>query len=338
MKRIDFEAHFLTEGFTDVLRQNKGYPKFKEDRETKDCYLSYSDDVALKLVDRIRDRLLDLDTGRLKNMDAAGIDVQVLSITAPGFEQFESSLATKMAKETNDLLADVIRKHPDRFMGFAALAPQNPQKAADELERTVKDLGFIGWNTHSNYAGTYLDDERYWPILEKAEELDVLIYLHPTIPAIPQLWKYGFALAGAPFGFGFEAAMCMIRLILSGVFDKYPGLKIMLGHYGEALPFLLTRIDWAYERPSDLTNRPKLAKKPSEYFKENVFVTTSGNFFEPAFMCTLQALGIDRIFLGTDYPYEEMTESVEFLDGLSISPGDREKVYQMNANKIGITI
>jgi predicted TIM-barrel fold metal-dependent hydrolase len=337
MKRIDFEAHFLTEGFIDVLRQNKEYPRYTEDKKTKDRYLSYADEVALKLVDRIRDRLLDLDRGRLKNMDAAGIDIQVLSITAPGFEHFEPSLATKMAKETNDLLAEVIRKHPDRYMGFAALAPQNPEGAVDELERAVKNLGFIGWNTHSNYAGTYLDDKRYWPILGKAEELDVIIYLHPTIPAIPQLFKYGFALAGAPFGFGFEAAMCMIRLILSGVFDRYPRLKIMLGHYGEALPFLLTRLDWAYERPSDLTNRPKLDKKPSEYLKENVFVTTSGNFFEPAFMCTLQALGIDRIFLGTDYPYEEMTESVQFLDGLPISSEERAMIYQLNANKIGIT-
>ena len=271
-------------------------------------------------------------------MDEAGIDVQVLSLTAPGFEQFEASLATDMVKKTNDLLAEAIQKHPDRFMGFAALAPQNPEAAADELERAVKDLGFVGWNTHSNYAGSYLDDEKYLPVLAKAAELDVFIYLHPTIPAIPQVFKYGFTSAGAPFGFGFEAALCMYRLILSGVFDKYPGLKIMLGHYGEALPFLMQRIDWAYERPADLTGRPELAKKPSEYMRDNVFVTTSGNFYEPAFMCTMQALGIDKIFLGSDYPYEGIPESIKFLDDLPISQEDREKVYHKNASQLGITI
>jgi len=338
MKRIDFEAHFATEEFMKLLLENKGFPRCRVDEQTKAHYLAYSNEVELKLVDRIRDGLFDLGVGRLKKMDEAGVDAQILSVTAPGFELFEASIATTMAKKTNDLLAEAIQKHPDRFMGFAALAPQNPDEAATELERSVKDLGFKGWNTHSNYGGTYLDDRKFWPILAKAAELDTLIYLHPTIPAIPQLWKYGFALAGAPFGFGFETAMCTMRLILSGVFDKYPGLKIMLGHYGEALPFLLTRIDWAYERPSELTGRPELSKKPSEYFKDNIFVTTSGNFFEPAFTCTVQAIGIDKIFLGTDFPYDTIQKSVQFLDGLSISQEDKEKIYHLNASRIGITV
>lgn len=338
MKKIDFEAHFMTEAFMNVMRDNKGFPRYQKDDATQIRHACFSEGVSLKLVDRIRDGLLDLGEERLRHMDAVGIDVQLLSLNAPGFEQFEASVATAMAKQTNDLLAEVIKNYPSRFMGFAALAPQRPLEAAAELERAVKDLGFKGWNTHSNYAGTYLDDTEYWPILEKAEELDALIYLHPTIPAISPLWKYGFALAGAPFGFGFDAAMCTMRLILSGVFDKFPKLKIMLGHYGEALPFLLTRIDWAYNRPPDLTNRPRLARKPSDYLKENVFVTTSGNFFEPAFMCTLQALGIERIFLGTDYPYEKMDETVQFIESLPISSGDKEKIYYLNAGNLGITI
>ncbi|MBW1801689.1 MAG: amidohydrolase [Deltaproteobacteria bacterium] len=338
MKRIDFEAHFATEGFMKLMFENKGYPRCRVDEQTQNRYLSYADEVELKLVDRIHDGLLDLGAGRLAKMDEAGVDVQILSLTAPGFEQFEASKATAMARETNDLLADVIRKHPDRFKGFAALAPQNPEEAAAELERCVKELGFVGWNTHSNYGNSYLDDKKYWPILEKAAELETLIYLHPTIPAIPQLWKYGFALAGAPFGFGFEAAMCTVRLILSGVFDRYPKLKIMLGHYGEALPFLLTRIDWAFERPVELTGRPELEKKPSEYFKDNMCVTTSGNFFEPAFTCSAQAIGIDNIFLGSDFPYETMLESVRFLDNLPISEEDKNKLYHENASRFGITV
>jgi predicted TIM-barrel fold metal-dependent hydrolase len=288
--------------------------------------------------EKIRNKLLDLGDGRLKDMDENGVDVQVLSLTAPGLEQFDAPTGTALSKKTNDLLAKAIQKHPDRFMGFAALAPQDPEAAARELERTVKVLGFKGWNTHSNFGGTYLDEKKYLPILEKAAENDALIYLHPTVPAIPQLCKYGFTLAGASFGFGFETAMCMMRVILSGVFDKYPRLKFMLGHYGEAMPFLLERMDRAYSRPPAPAGRPELAKKPSEYLKNNVFVTTSGNFFEPAFTCTYQAMGIDRMFLGTDYPYEGTAESIQFLDSLPISQAEKDKLYHLNAKRIGFTI
>ncbi len=338
MKRIDFEAHFLTEEYIDALHNNKGFPQYKEVKGTKDGQLCFAHEVILPLGDRIRHKLLDIGEGRLKDMDANGVDVQVLSLTAPGLEQFDAEKGTALSKKTNDLLAEAIQKHPDRFMGFAALAPQNPEGATHELERAVKELGFKGWNTHSNYAGAYLDDKKYLPLLEKAAELDALIYLHPTVPAIPQLCKYGFTLAGAAFGFGFETAMCMMRVILSGVFDRYPGLKFMLGHYGEALPFLMERIDRPYTRSPFPTGRPELAKKPSEYLKSNVFMTTSGNFFEPAFMCTSQAMGIDRIFLGIDSPYEQMDQSLQFIENLAISQEDKEKIYYRNAAQLGIKI
>jgi predicted TIM-barrel fold metal-dependent hydrolase len=223
-------------------------------------------------------------------------------------------------------------------MGYAALAPKNPARAADELERSVKELDFKGWNTHSNYGDSYLDDEKYWPILEKADKLGVPIYIHPTVPAIPQVRGYGFALAGAAFGFGLETALCMMRLIYSGVFDRYPNLKIILGHLGEGLPFLLRRIDWAYIRPFHPRARPNLAKKPSQYFKSNVFVTTSGNYFTPAFMCTYEALGIDKILLGTDYPYEDPDECLQFLEGLPLSKEEKDKIYFINAGQLGITV
>lgn len=335
MKRIDFEAHFVTEEFVELMSDNKGYPKYTEDKKTGTSYWLYSADVWLKMGHNLLDTLLDLGEGRLKAMDAAGVDVQVLSLTAPGLEQSEPAIATALSKKTNDALAEAIQRHPDRFLGFAALAPQNPKEAADELERAIKELGFKGWNTHSNFSGEYLDEEKYWPILERAEELDALIYLHPTVPAIPQMTKYGFSLAGAPFGFGVETALCLLRMIFGGVFDKYPRLKIMLGHYGEALPFQLDRIDWAYVRPTDPASRPKIARKPSEYFKDNVVVTTSGNFFEPAFICTYQAIGIDKIFLGTDHPYEKMDQSIEFLEGLPISQEEKDKIYYLNASRIG---
>jgi predicted TIM-barrel fold metal-dependent hydrolase len=135
-----------------------------------------------------------------------------------------------------------------------------------------------------------------------------------------------------------ETAMCMMRLIYSGIFDRCPGLQIILGHLGETLPFLLKRIDWAYVRPFDSAARPELSKRPSEYLKNNVFVTTSGNYFEPAFMCTIEALGADRILLGTDYPYEDSDECMEFLEGLSISGEEKEKIYFQNARQLGIHI
>ena len=162
------------------------------------------------------------------------------------------------------------------------------------------------------------------------------IYVHPTVPAIAQLRGYGFPLAGAPFGFGLETALCMMRLIYSGVFDRYPTLKIILGHLGEGLPFLMKRIDWAYVRPFDPQARPKLLKKPSEYLKNNVFVTTSGNYFQPAFMCTYEAMGIDKILLGTDYPYEDPEECIQFLEGLPLSQKDKEKIFSINAGQFGI--
>ncbi|HKI50276.1 MAG TPA: amidohydrolase family protein, partial [Desulfobacteria bacterium] len=228
--------------------KREGYPRFQEKTETEIRKLWYFEDVGQPFVEALMNPLLDMGEGRLKRMDQCGIDVQILSLSAPGIEQLEADLGSDLARKANDELADVTRRYPNRFLGYAAVAPKDPQKAADELERAVSELGFVGWNTHSNYGDAYLDDERFWPILERAAKLKIPIYIHPTVPAIPPLRKYGFALAGAPFGFGLETAMCLMRLIYSGVLDRYPDLTFILGHLGEALPFLMKRIDWAYVR------------------------------------------------------------------------------------------
>lgn len=338
MKKIDFEAHFYTPAYIKTMYQNKGYPRFADDEETKCRRLWYNADVGQPFADFLQHDLQNLGEERIKKMDSYGVDVQVLSLSAPGLEQLDPEVGVALARSANDALSEAIKKFPDRFMGYAALAPKNTDRAADELERSVKELGFKGWNTHSNYGDSYLDDEKYWPILEKAEKLGVPIYIHPTVPAIPQVRGYGFALAGAAFGFGLETALCMMRLIYCGVFDRYPNLKIILGHLGEGLPFLLRRIDWAYIRPFHPRARPNLAKKPSEYFKSNVFVTTSGNYFTPAFMCTYEALGIDKILLGTDYPYEDPDECLQFLEGLPLSREEKDKIYFINAGQLGITV
>jgi predicted TIM-barrel fold metal-dependent hydrolase len=294
--------------------------------------------VGQPFADALLDRLLDVGEKRLQKMDECGVDVQVLSLSAPGIEQFDPATGTILARKSNDALFEVIKRYPDRFMGYAALAPKNPKAAADELERAVTELGFKGWNTHSNYGDTFLDDPVFRPILERAEKLDVPVYLHPTVSASPQMKGYGFALAGAPFGFGADTALCMLRLIYSGIFDRCPRLTIILGHLGEALPFLLKRIDWAFVRPFDPKARPKLEKMPSEYLKNNVFITTSGNYYQPAFMCAYEAMGKDRILLGTDYPYEDMEECMEFLEKLPIPKKDKDRIYGLTARSIGFAV
>jgi len=338
MTKIDFEAHFYTENFVKFLYEKKGYPHYTTDKAKKSPRMWYSADVSVLHGEILLNKLLDVAENRLKQMDSAGIDVQVLSLSEPGCELFEPSLGSALAKETNDALSEAIKEHPDRFIGFAALAPKDAATSINELERAIKVLGFKGWKTHSNYGDSYLDDKKYWPLLDRVESLDVPIYLHPAFPAIPQLSDYGIALAGAPFGFGFETAMCLMRLILSGAFDRYPRLKIILGHLGEALPFLMERIDFPYVKPwVNPEDRPELQRKPSDILKENVYVTTSGNYYKPAFMCTYEAMGIDRILLGTDYPYEEPAECLQFLNKLSLPQEETDKIYYLNASQVGMT-
>lgn len=338
MTRIDFEAHFYTKAYLKALGENQGYPRFSyDDEKERSGMLSYFSDLAQPFAEPLLSSLLDMGEGRLKIMDALGVDVQVVSLSAPGLEQLNPTVGTALARESNDALAEVIRRHPNRYKGYAALAPKNPGAAADELERAVKDLGFVGWNTHSNYGDSYLDEKKYWPILERAERLGVPIYIHPTVPAIPQARTYGFAMGGAPFGFGMEAALCMMRLIFSGALEQFPRLKVILGHLGETLPFLMRRIDWAYERPLPPVFRT-LPKRPSEYVRGNVFVTTSGNYYEPAFMCTLQAMGIDRILLGMDYPYDDPHDSLNFLESLPLPESDKRRIYSENAHQIGVSV
>jgi predicted TIM-barrel fold metal-dependent hydrolase len=338
MKKVDLENHFASEAWVDALLKNQGYPRLEENKDTK--YVLHAA-PGVRLPYGLLGTLLDMNEGRIALLDRVGIDVAVLSLAAPGTESFEPALGTKVARETNDVLAEAISRHPDRFQGFATLAPKDADSAAKELERAVKDLGFKGWNTHSNFGDSHLDEKRYWPVLAKAEELGIPIYLHPTFPIISQFQTYGSGLAGPSFGFGAETAMVMMRLLTAGVFDVFPKLKIILGHYAEGLPFMMDRVDRPYLQghiSTDPSVAPPLKRLPSDYLRDNMLASTSGNYSAAAVVCTTSALGSDRLVIGTDHPFESMDACMTFLAEQPMTDADRENLYWKTAASIGMGV
>lgn len=324
MKKIAIEEHFWTEDFVNYLFPRKD----QEEMRRVPAYYRVNPEDSRKL--------LDMGEGRLRDMDEAGIDIQVLSLSG-NVEGLDLSEGIAMARRINDELSTVVRKHPDRFAAFAVLAPQDPSASADELKRAVKELGMKGAKIDSHVKGEYLDDKKYWVIFEKAEELGVPIYLHPKPPPRDMLKPYLTypALAGSMWGFGADAGLHAMRLVCSGVFDEYPGLKIILGHLGEALPYWLWRIDnrWLKDEDASSPLANKLKKKPSQYIKENFLVTTSGMHWQPALLCAYLALGADRILFAADYPFESSKEATQFMDAAPLCDTDREKIYHLNAEK-----
>jgi 2,3-dihydroxybenzoate decarboxylase len=336
MQIIDLEAHFYTEDYIKYLRSRKEPPR--EEVGDTNIKLHMGAGVYAPRSFKLEEKLLDMGEARIAEMDAAGVDIQVLSLAVPGCEQFEASDGAAMARQTNDELAEAIKKYPDRYIGLAALAPQDPEGAAAELERAVTRLGMRGAKLNSHVQSEYLDNPKYWTIFETAERLDVPIYLHPTIPSsqiIKGFADYGFPLAGPPFGFQAEASLHALRLIYSGVFDKYPKLKIALGHLGEGLPFWLYRLDFYWLKPwVDPAIKPKIQQKPSYYISNNFIFTSSGMHFLPAFMCAYQAVGGDILAFGADHPFETSQDSLDSLGILPICEADKEKFYHGNAEKL----
>ena len=281
--------------------------------------------------------LLDLDAGRIAAMDAAAIDLQILSLMAPGLEQFDAADAIAIARDANDQLGAAVQRHPMRLAGFAALPSPAPEAAADELERTVQVYGFKGAQISGHIRGRYLDDHFFWPILERAEALQVPLYLHPSPPphSVIEAIYSGFTpqvtalLASGAWGWHVDAALHVLRLILSGVFDRYPGLQVIVGHQGETLPFMLPRFDIAL--PTQVT---KLAHPVSAYLRENVNYTFGGFNWTPAFLDLLLQVGADRIMFSTDYPFASMVAARSFLDQLPVSPVDRERIAHGNAERL----
>jgi 5-carboxyvanillate decarboxylase len=287
----------------------------------------------------IFERLQDLGSLRLEDMDATGIDRQVISLTSPGTQVFsDPSTATAVATLANDQLADACRAHPDRFSGLTAIAPQDPQGAAEEIRRGHDRLGFCGVILNSHTNGEYFSDPRFWPILEAAEALDTPIYLHPNTPPrsmIGPLLEAG--LDGAIYGFAVETGMHLLRIITSGAFDRFPRLKLVVGHLGEALPFWLYRLDYMHAatvRAERYAAMKPLQRRVSDYLTENVWYTTSGMAWEPAIQFCRQVLGEDRVLYAMDYPYECVPAEVRSQDAMALGPAELKAFFQTNAEDL----
>jgi 2,3-dihydroxybenzoate decarboxylase len=282
----------------------------------------------------LRRRLDDLGALRIKEMDEAGVDVQVLSHGAPSTQRLDAATAVPLARSANDRLHDAVRAHPHRFAGFAALPTADPKAAADELERTVTKLGFKGAMVHGPTNGVFFDDKRFWPIFERAQSLDVPLYLHPSSPvkAVADAYykdyldKYPQLLTAA-WGYTVETATQGIRMVLSGAFDKYPRLKIILGHLGESLPFSAWRINMCLSRGGQPSNF-------RDTFNEHFWITTSGNFSTPALMCCMMEMGVDRILFSVDYPFVPNPPGTKWMEDLPLSLEDRTKILSGNAKRL----
>jgi 5-carboxyvanillate decarboxylase len=277
-------------------------------------------------------RLMDVGELRLAAMDAAGIDMQILALTAPGVQVLETDRATGIAADSNDQLAATCRKHPTRYAGMTAIAPQDPRRAALEIERGAKQLGLKGVIVNSHTKGEYLADQKFWEIFEAAQAVDAPIYIHPREPAPKMVEPFiKYDLLRGDLGFGVEVAFHTQAIINAGVFDRFPRLKLVIGHGGEGIPYNLYRIDRTHfvRREND-----RAKEVPSYYMKKNVFVTNSGVAWAPMVTFAQQVLGVGQVLYAMDYPYQYDIEEVHAMDALPISYDDKKAFFQTNAEQV----
>lgn len=312
MKKIALEEHFISPGLIEYWQPTMT-------------------DVPKPIYDKIHAALTDFGDMRLASMDGAGIEKAILSIAGPGVQvEPNAARATAKAAEANDFLANVTSARPDRYLGFAHIALQDPQGAARELERCVRDLGFKGAMINGNSMGAYLDERQFDPFWAKAEELQAPIYLHPADPVQPYASFGSYKeLTRATWGWGVETGTHALRMIFGGVFDRFPKALLLLGHLGETLPYLL----WRFDSRAKLYG-VSLKRQPSEYIKENIAVTVSGMFSAEPLNCAVAALGRSRVMFSADYPFESAAEAGHFMDDVSIEEALREEICWRNAARI----
>ena len=323
-------------------------------REQIDCYLRMVKDgsadqgmVSLwgfyarspsERATQIIERLLDLGEQRLRHMDETGIDRAVLALTSPGAQPLTDAAAARgLAQRANDYLAAEVAARPDRYIGMTTLAPQDPEWSAREVLRGARELGFKGVQINSHTQGQYLDHPRFDPIFRALADTGQPLYIHPATPPdsmIGPMLEAG--LDGAIFGFGVETGLHLLRLITSGIFDRYPQLQIMVGHMGEALPFWVYRLDYMHQasvRSQRYAFLKPLKKTILEYLRSNVLITTSGMAWAPAIRFTQQVVGEDRVMYAMDYPYQFHAEEVRTHDDLDIPLAIKKKLMQTNAER-----
>ncbi|WP_253913353.1 amidohydrolase family protein [Pseudoruegeria sp. HB172150] len=291
-----------------------------------------------ELAQNHRRRIQSLGEGRIADMDNSGIDIAVLSLSSPGVQLFDPATAASLAVSANDQLAEGIAKYPDRYAGLAAFSPLDPENSAKELERGVTKLGLKGGILNSHTLGTYLDDEKYWSVFEAAEALDVPIYLHPNTPS-PQMIEpfLNRALDAAVYGFACETGLHALRLMVAGLFDRFPRLQIILGHCGEALPYWLYRIDFMHGRISSTGRHPNvkpLKRRAWDYLIDNFYYTSSGVGWEPPIKYVMDVIGEDRMMYAMDYPWQFVPEEVGALDAMSITDEAKKAFFEDNARRL----
>ena len=320
MKIIGLEEEFATHRSLDLVKEGLQIHRFTME-------------TSKELIHgNVAEELLDLGDRRIAAMDEAGIDMQVLSFIGPQVKDPSESL--EMMREGNEKAAEAIRRYPSRFSAFASLPLADPGAAVAEFERALNTDGFVGGFVCGSINGEFLDDMKYWPVLEVAESRNVPIYLHPDFP-LSQMDQAYFRgreeLSGPEWGFMVDASSHFMRLLTAGVFDQFPKLTIILGHLGESIPYNLDRINnrlRAYARDKGLK------RSPAEYMRENMVVTTSGNFSYPSFLCALGTIGIDNILFSVDWPFESNKVAVDFLKHLPVNQPDNEKVAYKNAARV----
>jgi predicted TIM-barrel fold metal-dependent hydrolase len=286
----------------------------------------------------LQPKLLDLAAGRIADMDEAGIDLQLLSLVSSGIDALDAATATSLVRDVNDELASAVRAHPTRFAGFASLAWKDPHAAAAELDRCVTRLGFPGALVDGTTGGLFLDDPRFLPVFEAAAHLNVPIYLHPAPPPEPVRQAYfsglpgdlGFLLSIAGWGWHAETGLHTLRLIVSGLFDRFPGLQLIIGHMGEGIPYALARSSGV------LSAAAHLRQPVAAYFQSNIHLTTSGYFTHPPLRCAMDVVGLDRLLFSVDYPFSSNMRGRTFLDSLGgvLSPEDMAKLSHSNAEAL----
>jgi 2,3-dihydroxybenzoate decarboxylase len=282
--------------------------------------------------------LTDLGDQRIRHMDEAGLDRQVIALTSPGVQVMDADSAADFAIVCNDELAEGCRNHPDRFSGMVAIAPHKPAAAAKEIARGIGELGLTGVIVNSHTHGEYLSDQKFWEILEAAEAADTPIYLHPNTPPADMIRPYLEAgLDGAIWGFAAETGLHALRMITAGVFDRFPKLQVILGHTGEALPFWSYRLDYMHQatvRSKRYDVVQPLQRKVSDYLKENFHYTNSGVGWEPAIKFVQSIVGTDRVMYAMDYPYQHSIEEVHTLDAMDMAPEIKKAFFQTNAETL----